>query len=87
MVTNSVCLARAQRVIGLQADAVVPGRIDVAVRNAHVAAGIHVHAVAVGVDLQVVDGQVVDARGQNAEVAAVQDRKIAQQHVVAVLAG
>ena len=41
--------------------------------------------VAVGVDLQIVDGEVVHAGGQNGEVPAVQDRDVAQGHVAAIL--
>src|ERR1019366_6864161 len=78
-------LGAAQCVIGLQTNAVVPGRVHVAIRNADVAAGIHVHAVAVSIDLQIIDRQIVYSRRQNAEVAAVENRKIAQQHVVTVL--
>ena len=75
----------AQCITTLQADAVIPRRVDIAVRDAHVAAAIDIHAVAVGVDAQVVDGKVIDAGGEYAEVAAVENGEIAQNHVVAVL--
>ena len=75
----------AERVAGLGADAVVPGRVDGAVGDAHVLAAVDVHAVAVGVDLEVVDGEVVDAGEQQAEVAAFEDGEVAQQDVAAVL--
>src|SRR5258708_37802635 len=67
-----------------QADGVVPGRIDAAIGDANVAAAVNVHAVAVGVDLQVVDCKVVHAGGEDAEVASVKNGKIAQQHVAAI---
>ena len=51
----------AQGVAGLGTDAVVPRRVHRAVRHAHVLAAVDVHAVAVGVDPEVVDGQVVHA--------------------------
>ena len=68
----------------LGADAVVPRRVDGAVRDADVAAAVDVHAVAVGIDLQVVDGEVVDAGGEDAEVAAFEDREVAKDDVAAV---
>ena len=71
----------AQREGTLGADAVVVGRIDAAVGDAHVAAAVDVHAVAVGVDVQVVDGEVVDAGGEDAEPAAFEDGEVAQDHV------
>ena len=76
-----------QAVAGLQADAVVPRGIDGAVGDVHVAASIDIDAVAVRVDLEVVNGEVIDACGQDAEVPAVQDGKVAQRHVAAVLQG
>ena len=75
---------KAQAVGIFQADAVVPGRVDAAIRDADVAAAVDVDAVAVGVDLQVVDGEVVHAGGEDGEVSAVQDRDIAESHVAAV---
>src|SRR5581483_8446083 len=60
-------------------------RIHEAVGDAHIAAGVDVHAVAIGIDLEIVDGQIVDAVGENAEMAAVENREIAQDDVVAVL--
>ena len=86
-ICNSHHLRRAripQRVGTLQADAVVPGRIHSAIGNADVPAAIDVHAVAVGIDREIVDGEVVDAGGQNAEVAAVENTKIAQQDIAAI---
>src|SRR5208282_2178621 len=57
----------------LGADGVVPRRIDAAVRHADIAAAVDVDAVAVGIDFQVVDGEVVDAGGENAEVSSLED--------------
>src|SRR5260370_11541497 len=68
-----------------QADGVVPGRIDATIGDANVAAAVNVHTVAIGVNLQVVDGEVVHAGGEDAEVASVKNGKIAQQHVAAIL--
>src|ERR1035438_2186081 len=62
---------RAKSVATLQADTVIPGRVDIEIGDAHVAAAIDIHAVAVGVYAQVVDGEVVDSGGQYAEVPAV----------------
>src|SRR5260370_25747980 len=67
-----------------QADGVVPGRIDAAIGDANVAAAVNLHAVAVGVDLQAVDWKVVDAGGEDAEVASVKNGKIAQHHPAAM---
>ena len=69
----------AERVAGLGADAVVPWGVDGAVGDAHVAAAIDVEAVAVGVDEEVVEGEVVDAGGEQGEVAALEDGEIAQE--------
>ena len=66
--------ARESQAVGIfQADAVIPGRVDAAIRDAHVAAAIDVDAVAIGIDFQVVDGQVVHAGGQDGEMPAVED--------------
>ena len=83
-----LCGARVAESKGaLRADAVVPRRVDGAVGDANVAAAVDVDAVAVGVDLEVVDGEVVDAGGEDAEVAAVKDGEIAEDDVAAVLEG
>jgi len=70
---------------GLGADAVVPRRVDGAVGDAHILAAVDVHTIAVGIDFEVVDGEVVDAGEQEAKVAAFEDGKIAKDDVVAVL--
>ena len=75
----------AQRERTLGTDGIVPGRIDGAVRDANVAAAVEVNAVAVGVDFQIVDGEVVHAGGQNAEVSALQNGEVAQDDVAAIL--
>ena len=72
---------------GFGADAVVPGGVDGAVGDADVLAAVDVHAVAVGVDLEVVDGEVVDAGEEQAEVAALEDGEVAEEDVAAVLEG
>ena len=69
----------------LEADAVVPWGIHRAVGYPHVVAAVDVHPVAVGVDRERVDDEVVDAGGQDPEPAAVLDREVAQDHVAAVL--
>ena len=72
---------------GLQADAVVVGRVDAGVGDPDVAAGIDVDAIAVGVDLEVVDGQVVDAQEPNPGVSAAEDGEVAQGYVAAQFQG
>ena len=69
---------------GFRADAVVPRSVDEAVGDAYVLAAVDVHAIAVGVDLEVVDGEVVDAGEQHPEVAALEDGEVAQYDVAAV---
>ena len=64
---------------GLRTDAIVPRGVNGAVRDADVLAAVDVHAIAVGVDLEVVDGEVVDAREQKAEVAAFEDGEVAEE--------
>jgi hypothetical protein len=68
-------------------DGIVIGRVDAGIGDANVAARIEIDPVAVGIDLDVVDGQVVDAGGQDAEMAAVRDGEIPQRHVMAKLQG
>ena len=67
----------------LEHDGVVVGRIDAGIGDAHIAAGVQVDAVAIGVDRQVVDREIIHAGGQDPEVSAGQNRKIAQRHVAA----
>ena len=81
-----LCGARVAECKGaLGADAVVPRRVDGAVGDADVAAAVDVDAVAVGVDLEVVDGEVVDAGGEDAEPSALEDGEVAKDDVAAVL--
>ena len=75
----------AQRIARFRTNPIVPGRIDRAVGNTYVAATVDVHAVAVGIDDQVIDREVVNARGKNSEVASLQNGEVAQQDVTAVL--
>src|SRR5690349_267595 len=51
----------------------------------HIAAAIDVNAIAVGVDCQIVDGEVVHTSCEDSEMPAMQNAKVAQQHVSAVL--
>ena len=74
-----------ERVGALKDDGVVVRRVHAGIGDADVAAGIDIHAVAVGVDHDVVDGQVIHPGGEDAEMAAVEDGEIAQRHVVAEL--
>ena len=74
----------AESVARLGADAVVPGRVDGAVGDADVLAAVDVDAVAIGVDVEIVDGEVVDAGEQQCEVAALEDGEVAQENVAAV---
>jgi hypothetical protein len=57
---------------------------DAAVEDAHIATAIHIHAITVCINSQIVDSQIIDAGGQNPEVSAMQDRKIAQQNVATI---
>src|SRR5439155_18396407 len=75
----------AERVGALETDAVVPRAVDRAVADADVAAGVDVHAVAVGVHLDVVDGEIVDAGGEDAEVPALADGDVVDLNVAAEL--
>ncbi len=76
--------ARSAESIGaLQDDRIIVRRVDRAIGDAHVAAAIDVDAIAVGVDLDVVDGEVVHAGRQDAEVAAHQEGHIAYDDVAA----
>src|SRR6185437_14954747 len=52
-----------------------------------VLAAVDVHAVTIGVDLEVVDGEVVDAGEEQAEVATLEDGEVAEDDVAAVLHG
>src|SRR6266545_1052553 len=55
----------------LQHDRIVVRRVDAAVRDTDVAAGIDVKAVAIGIDLEIVDREVVYTGSQQREVTAV----------------
>src|SRR6185503_17288689 len=65
----------------LETDTVVERRVDRRIRDTDVLAGIDIHAVAIGVDLHVVDREVVDAGGQYSEVTTVKDADVANEHV------
>ena len=78
--------ARVTECVGtLWADCVIERRVDQAIRNAHVLARVDVDAVAVRVDLHVVDRQVIHTRGENREVAAMENRYVANQHIATKL--
>jgi len=53
------CIPEPER--AFQTDTIIPRRIDAAVRDAHVAAAVDVNAVTVGINFQIVDGEIVDA--------------------------
>ena len=74
-----------KRVRALQHDRVVVRGLTLLLEMRTLRQPVEIDAVAVGVDGQIVDGQVIHAGGQDAEMAAVQDRKIAQRHVAAEL--
>src|SRR6185312_11878083 len=76
---------KTHRVRALDDDRVIPRRVHAAIGNVHVAAGIDVDAVAVGIDLEVVDCEVVQAGGQDAKMPGHEDRDIADDHVAAEL--
>src|SRR5579862_7298631 len=60
---NVLCRARdSESVRAFQTDTVVARGIDRAIGNSYVAAAVDIYAIAVGIDLQVVDGEVVDSR-------------------------
>jgi len=56
-------------------------RIHRAVGDADIPAAVDVETVAVGVDLDVADGQVVDAGGEENEPAALKHREVFQVHI------
>ena len=63
------------------------GELTVQLETRTLLAAVDVHAVAVGVDLEVVDRDVINAGEQQAEVAALEDGEVAEDDVVAVLQG
>src|SRR4029077_16509583 len=75
----------AEPIATLQADAVVPRGVYAAMGDAYVAATIDVDAVAVGVDLEIVDREIVNTGCQNCEMPPVQDRHVAKDDVMAIL--
>src|SRR6185437_2331636 len=79
------CAREAEPERAFQADAVVPGRIHAAIRDANVPAAVYVHPIAVGINQQIVYGEVIHARGENSEMPAVENGKIAQRDVAAIL--
>src|SRR5580658_921975 len=74
-----------KRKAGLRTDTIVPRRNDAAVRYTNILAAVDVHAVPVGIDFEVVDGQVIDSGKQKAEVASPENREVPEDHIVAVL--
>jgi hypothetical protein len=70
-----------QRIVALQADCVVEWRVDADVRNADIAARIDINAVAIGINLNIIDREIVHAGCEDREVATVQNRDIADQNV------
>ena len=70
-----------------QTDAVVPRGINAATCDANVLARIDIHAVAVGVEFEIVNGEVVDACRENREPATVENREITEDDVVAIAQG
>src|SRR5713101_3464656 len=74
-----------QREGALGANTIVPRRVHAAVRHADVAAAVDVHAIAIRVDLQVVDRQIVDPRSKDAEVPSFQNGEVTQDDVMAIL--
>ena len=63
------------------------GELTRAVRYTHILAAVNVNAIAVGIDFEVVDGQVVDSCEQQAEVAALEKGEVLEDDIVAVLEG
>src|SRR3984957_776916 len=76
-------VSEGERTLGT--DGIVPRRIHRAVRDADVAAAVDIDAVAVGVTFEIVDREVVAAGREDAEVSALEDRKVAQDYVAAIL--
>ena len=77
----------AERRAALEADAVVERRVHAAIGNADVAATVEVHAVALRVDRDVVNGEVVHAADEDGEVAALEEGEIAEEDVAAAPEG
>src|SRR5208283_1726694 len=69
----------------LGTDGIVERGIHGAVGDAHIAAAVDVHAIAVGVDLEVIDGQIINAGGENGEPSAEEDREVPEEDVMTVL--
>ncbi len=55
----------------LGANRVIPRRIHAAIGNAHISATIEIDSVAIGIDFQIVHGEIVYAGRQNSEMPAV----------------
>ena len=51
----------------------------------NVFAAVDVKGVAVGVGAYVIDGQIINARGQNAKVAPMKNRDVPNRHIMAIL--
>ena len=71
----------------LEHDGVVVGRIDPAAAHDHVAAAIDVDGVAVGVDVEILDHEIIAAGRQDGEVAAARDAETRQAHASRILEG
>ena len=55
----SVLSCITQRITALGNDGIIPRRVHRAIRDPHIPATIDIHAVAIGVDRQSIDGQVI----------------------------
>lgn len=74
-----------QRIRTFQTNGVIPGTIDRAVGNTNVFATIDIHTIAVGIHLQAIDSEVVNTSGEDAKVPAVENCKITEYHIAAIL--
>src|SRR5258705_2725936 len=73
-VLSSACITKRKRT--LRADAVVKGRVNTTIRDAHVFASINVDTIAICIDLQIVDREVANTGCEDGEQAPIQDRNV-----------
>jgi len=81
----SSCMA--QRKGTLRTDAVIPGRVDGAIGDAHIPTAVKINAIAIRVDLEAIDENVVHAGEQDCKMTSHQNRDVLDDDVAAVLQG
>ena len=77
-----LCISKSER--AFEADSVVVWRVDAAVRDVYIATAIDIHSVPVGIDNEVVDGEMIDAGSENSKPSAMANGDISYQYILTI---